>query len=91
MKLCTPFQELVTNELTRANAMHGSHVNSGHEGYAVLLEEVDELWDEVRKKARDRDTLVIVKELVQIAAMAEKMAVGLYPDAIGTVLRDDHV
>lgn len=42
--------------------------NSAHEGFAVLLEEVDELWDEVRTKDVNKDNLR--KEAVQVAAMA---------------------
>lgn len=44
--------------------------NSAHEGYAVLLEEVDELWDEVKKSPRNRDPGALRKEAVQVAAMA---------------------
>lgn len=42
--------------------------NSAHEGYAVLLEEVEELWEEVRKHAGDRAAMRA--EAVQVAAMA---------------------
>jgi len=49
-------------------------MNSAHEGYAVLLEEVDEVKQEVfhgsdRTKLRD--------ELIQVAAMAQRMAEDL--------------
>ncbi len=46
--------------------------NSAHEGFAVLKEEVDELWDEVKKnpgKNPDRKSLMRA-EAVQVAAMA---------------------
>ncbi len=46
--------------------------NSAHEGYAVLKEEVDELWDEVKKnesKHPDRDAC-LRKEAIQVGAMA---------------------
>ena len=42
--------------------------NSAHEGYAVLLEEVDELWEEVKKKEKDEDAMFV--EAKQVAAMA---------------------
>ena len=42
--------------------------NSTHEGYAVILEELDELWEEVRKK--DHDKLRMRTEARHIAAMA---------------------
>lgn len=67
------FQELVVEELGKARQGHGA-MNSAHEGYAVLLEEVDELWDEVRKKRDERNHALMLKELVQIAAMAQRMA-----------------
>lgn len=45
---------------------------SAHEGYAILLEEVDELWTEVKGNKRDMDTYLkaIRGEAVQVAAMA---------------------
>ena len=39
-----------------------------HEGYAVILEELDELWDEV--KSRDHSHYRMKKEAIQVAAMA---------------------
>jgi hypothetical protein len=45
-------------------------MNSAHEGFAVLKEEVDELWDEVKKKQGERDIEKLRKEAVQVAAMA---------------------
>lgn len=54
-------------ELSRALTMHGP-MKSGHEGYAVLLEEVDELWDLVKTdKVKSPEGR---KEAIQIAAMA---------------------
>lgn len=44
--------------------------NSAHEGFAVLKEEVDELWEEVRAKQGTRDPGKLRKEAVQVAAMA---------------------
>jgi NTP pyrophosphatase (non-canonical NTP hydrolase) len=49
--------------------------NSAHEGYAVLFEEVDELWDEVRKKQKNREVSLMKKEALDIAAMAIRFAV----------------
>lgn len=54
-------------ELRRARTAHGP-MRSTHEGYAVLLEEVDELWEEVRKKHPDKAAMR--KEAIQIGAMA---------------------
>jgi NTP pyrophosphatase (non-canonical NTP hydrolase) len=66
------FQKLVAEELNRAR-QHNPY-NSVHEGFAVLFEEVDEVWDEVRKKRRNRSKKALLKELVQVAAVAQKMA-----------------
>jgi NTP pyrophosphatase (non-canonical NTP hydrolase) len=68
-----PFSELVREELASARKKHGPML-SIHEGYAVILEELDEAWDEVKKKTRDRDLDNLYKELIQIAAMCQKMA-----------------
>ena len=38
---------LIRAEYNRARAKHAP-MNSAHEGYAVLKEEVDELWDDVK-------------------------------------------
>lgn len=59
---------LVEAELARARAAHPGCFNSAHEGFAVLKEEVDELWDEVR--TRDRDMQAMREEAIQVAAMA---------------------
>ena len=45
-------------------------MNSLHESYAVILEEVDELWDEVRAWQPGSDYDKARKECIQIAAMA---------------------
>jgi len=47
---------------------HSYH--SMHEGYAVLLEELEELWDEIKKHQEHRDLEAIRKELVQVASVA---------------------
>jgi hypothetical protein len=49
-------------------------MHSLHEGYAVILEEVDELWEHVRAKKESRSSPAIYNELVQIAAMAIRTA-----------------
>jgi len=47
---------------------HSYH--SMHEGYAVLLEEMDELWEEIKNPQEARDLHKIRKELVQVASVA---------------------
>ncbi len=48
-------------------------MNSAHEGYAVLAEEVDELWDEIKVNQSRRDWAKIEKECIQVAAMAVRL------------------
>jgi hypothetical protein len=58
----------ILEELYHAQRTKGRPFNSAHEGYSVILEELDELWDEVRKKVRDKQRMN--EECVQIAASA---------------------
>ena len=45
--------------------------NSTHEGWAVIQEEVDELWDMIKASKKTRiDNPRMVNECIQIAAMA---------------------
>ena len=64
----------VGDELKDATKKHGPF-SSLHEAYAVILEELDEFWEEVRKKAHERTYGRMFKELIQVAAMAVR-AVG---------------
>ena len=52
-------------------------MTSFHEGYAIILEELEELWDEIKKKPSERSEEHIRKEAVQVAAMAERFLVDL--------------
>ena len=56
---------LVHDEFIRATRKFPKF-NSAHEGYAVILEKLDELWNEVKANHRPE----AVKEAVQVAAMA---------------------
>jgi hypothetical protein len=38
---------------------------SAHEGYAVILEELDELWDIIKQKQSERSYVLMRKETVQ--------------------------
>lgn len=61
-------------EFRRAEAKH-KPMNSPHEGYAVILEELDELWEEVRSdRGRSQDALL---EAVQVAAMGLRYVANL--------------
>lgn len=63
--------KLVVDELENANNKFALF-NSSHEGYAVLLEEVDELWDEIKNNKDPMSIMNQKKEAVQIGAMAIK-------------------
>ena len=47
--------------------------HSAHEGFAVLREEVDELWDEVKRN----DVQAAREEAIQVAAMALRFLVDV--------------
>lgn len=59
----------VVNELREATRNYPK-LASAHEGWAVLKEEVDELWDEVKKRPGVANKSLMRKEAVQAAAMA---------------------
>lgn len=71
--------DIVRSELDRAMAMHPTF-NSKHEGYAVIKEELDELWDAVKrtKTATDpKQNGPLRQEATQIAAMAIRFLIDL--------------
>jgi hypothetical protein len=68
--------ELVKQELIKAETKNGPF-HSAHEGWAVLYEEVDELWEEVRKKKKNRVSAEMAAECVQIAASAIRFALDV--------------
>lgn len=71
-----PFAHAVACELARAKAKYAP-LNSHHEAYAVMLEELDEYWQEVKRWPLSHDTAKMRAELVQIAAMAQRAAEDL--------------
>jgi hypothetical protein len=77
-----PFLAEMCRELARAEAMH-PRFNSHHEAYAVLLEELDEFWDECRKQSHARDLRDSRRELIQIATVAWKAARSLGIEEFG--------
>lgn len=62
----------VSQEVRSAMRKHGP-MKSSHEGYAVILEELDELWQEVKHGTKEN----AYKEAVQVAAMAIRFIVDL--------------
>jgi len=77
---------LVSCELGRATDLFGP-MASEHEGYAVIKEEFEELWDVIKSKPLrfDRDGIVARetskrKEAVQLAAMAMRFLIDCCTD-----------
>lgn len=74
--------EEATNEVLRARELH-ARMNSAHEGFAVLLEEVEELKAHVWQKQRNRDLREMRKEAIEVAAMALAFAVEVCDEERG--------
>lgn len=67
---------LTIQEYLSATKKFGSF-HSAHEGYAVLKEEVDELWEIVKQKQGNRDPEAMKKEATQVAAMGFRFLVDI--------------
>ena len=65
--------ELIADEYDRAIAKFPKF-NSEHEGYAVIKEEVDELWEAIKGKVYRRLKL---DEAIQVGAMAVRFLTDL--------------
>ena len=66
----------VKEEFDKASGIYAPF-NSAHEGFAILKEEVDELWDEVKKNSKIRTTEKLREEATQVAAMALRFLVDI--------------
>ena len=67
----------VYQEVSRANELY-HHYHSCHEGWAVIREELDELWDEIKASKGIRCTDDMRKEAIQVAATAIRFIEDLY-------------
>lgn len=67
----------VRKELLRAKTLFPGFFVNQHEAYAVILEEVDELWDEIKKNQKVYDLEAQRKEATQAAAMILRLLVEL--------------
>lgn len=68
----------IKHEVIRAKGLHPGNFHNSHEGYAVLLEEVDELWDEVKKKGGGYGDDA-QKEATQVGAMVVRYLLEVIP------------
>jgi hypothetical protein len=68
--------EAIEKECFRACTLYPKF-HSAHEGYAVLLEEVEELWAEVKKSPKKRDPAAMRDEAIQVAAMALRFLIDI--------------
>ncbi|RJR31878.1 MAG: hypothetical protein C4574_00565 [Candidatus Latescibacterota bacterium] len=61
----------IKNELSWAEKKFGGFA-SAHEGYGVILEELDELWHEIKNNKSVGSIRRMRDEAIQVAAMAVK-------------------
>ena len=73
----------VAMELLRAKGLFPDYFHNQHEGYAVILEEVDELWQEIKKNQHNYDLPAQRKEAIQAAAMLVRFVVELIDEKLG--------
>ena len=64
--------EAVRVEIERATAKHGPFPSAMH-GYAVILEELDEAWHEIKHGTPEKAKA----ELIQVAAMAVRFLMDI--------------
>jgi hypothetical protein len=69
MKEVARAANLIFEEYKRATLLF-KPFNSAHEGYAVIKEELEELWGEIKKRRSIRSRDVMRAEAVQVGAMA---------------------
>lgn len=65
------FQTKVQTELAKAYAKHGRELWSRHEFFAILKEEVDEVWDAIKA---DDPIEKVLKEVLQVACVCQRYA-----------------
>jgi hypothetical protein len=61
----------VEDEFNRSNELY-PQFHSTHEGYAVIKEEVDELWDYIKQSKSVLPNNSMISETIQIMAMCVK-------------------
>jgi hypothetical protein len=61
-------------EYSRASRLN-KPFNTPHEGIAVIKEEFDELWDEIKKKRKKRSLKKMRREATHLGAMAVRFII----------------
>ena len=59
----------VIKELNKATSNYGEY-HSPHEGYAIIKEELEKLWNEIKKSPKNRNYKLMEKEAIQLTAMS---------------------
>ena len=67
--------EEIETEVIRASNLHPNYPKYPHYGYAVILEELNELWDEVKTKEQNKAKMR--KEATEGAATAIRFIIEL--------------
>ena len=67
----------ISEEVRRAKTLFPVDFHNQHEAYAVILEEFDELWDEIKKNQKKYDLTAQRTEAKQAAAMLVRLMVEL--------------
>ena len=66
----------VEHELEGATRRYGPFY-SAHEGYAIILEEMDELWSIIKRKPDSVKLEEMREEAIQVAAMAMRFLIDV--------------
>jgi hypothetical protein len=76
IKLRTVANDVICEVISAKEVFKEPFANQ-HEAYAVILEEVDELWAEIKKNQKNYDLEAQRKEAKQAAAMLVRLMVEL--------------
>jgi len=78
-KLAHDYELAIREEFVKASNRYPKFA-SEHEGFAIIAEEMDELWDAVKLKQVDPTRRAkCEKEAIQVAAMALRFLHDLHP------------
>lgn len=66
---------VVKVQVLKAYTKHPTPMHSGHEGYGVILEELDEAWDEIKAN----NSVNAFDEMSQVGSMAVRFMLDVGP------------